>query len=45
VVAIDLTGKPWFIFFGEIPGFPPTQVGALRNANIPVAPISENVSD
>ena len=43
-LAIDLTGKPWFVFFGEIPGFAATQVGALRNANVPVAPITEVVT-
>jgi hypothetical protein len=39
-MAIDLTGKPWIVYFGEIPGFASTQVGALRNANVPVAPIT-----
>ncbi|CAN5581707.1 hypothetical protein BH23CHL4_BH23CHL4_20710 [soil metagenome] len=42
-LAIDLTGQPWFFFYGEIPGFAATQVGALRNANVPVAPISQVV--
>ena len=43
VIAIDVTGKPWFVFFGEIPGFPPTQVGALRNANIPILPVAQSI--
>lgn len=43
VIAIDVTGKPWFVFFGEIPGFPSTQVGALRNANIPILPVSQAI--
>ncbi len=43
VIAIDVTGRPWFVFFGQIPGFPPTQVGALRNANIPILPIAQAI--
>ena len=41
VIAMDITGRPWFIYFGEIPGFVSTQVGALRNAAVPVAPLAE----
>lgn len=39
VLAVDVTGRPWFVFFGEIPGFVATQVGALRNATIPIQPL------
>lgn len=39
-VAVDLTGNPWFIYFGEIPGQDPTSVGVIRNANVPVTPQS-----
>jgi hypothetical protein len=37
-VSVDLTGNPWFIYFGEIPGQDPTTVGVIRNANVPVTP-------
>ncbi|MCC6944911.1 MAG: hypothetical protein IT335_10075 [Thermomicrobiales bacterium] len=44
VIAIDVTGKPWFVFFGQIPGgYPSTQVGVLRNANIPILPVAQPV--
>jgi hypothetical protein len=39
-VAVDLTGTPWFIYFGEIPGQDPTIVGVIRNANVPVTPMT-----
>lgn len=39
-VAVDLTGNPWFVFYGEIPGQEPTSVGVIRNANIPVTPMT-----
>ncbi|MCA9859213.1 MAG: hypothetical protein KC438_05790 [Thermomicrobiales bacterium] len=39
-IAVDLTGQPWFIYFGEIPGQDPTIVGVIRNANVPVTPMS-----
>lgn len=39
-VAVDLTGNPWFIYFGEIPGQDPTIVGVIRNANVPVTPMT-----
>jgi len=39
-VAVDLTGTPWFIYFGEIPGQDPTIVGVIRNANVPVTPLT-----
>ncbi len=39
-VAVDLTGNPWFVYFGEIPGQDPTMVGVIRNANVPVTPLT-----
>ncbi len=39
-VAVDLTGTPWFVYFGEIPGQDPTIVGVIRNANVPVTPMT-----
>jgi hypothetical protein len=39
-VAVDLTGNPWFIYYGEIPGQEPTIVGVIRNANVPVTPLT-----
>lgn len=39
-VAVDLTGNPWFVYYGEIPGQDPTIVGVIRNANIPVTPMT-----
>lgn len=39
-VAVDLTGNPWFVYFGEIPGQEPTIVGVIRNANVPVTPMT-----
>lgn len=39
-VSVDLTGTPWFIFFSEIPGQEPTSVGVIRNANVPVTPMT-----
>lgn len=39
-IAVDLTGNPWFVYFGEIPGQDPTMVGVIRNANVPVTPMS-----
>jgi hypothetical protein len=39
-VTTDLTGNPWFIFYGEVPGEEPTIVGVIRNANVPITPVT-----
>jgi endonuclease YncB( thermonuclease family) len=36
IVATDITGRPWIVYFNEPPGGIANEVRVLRNANVPV---------
>jgi hypothetical protein len=41
-MTTDVTGKPWLVFLGEVPGLEPTQVTTIRNARVPETPITRS---
>lgn len=39
-MTTDVTGRPWLVFYGEIPGLDPSLVTTLRNARVPSIPVT-----
>lgn len=45
IVATDVTGRPWIVYFSEPPGGAANEVRVLRNAEIPVVAQDTDLSD